>query len=75
MGWGLFERGAKENLRYFFYGKTKVQNRTFLVSMDDTSLNTNITQNEGIEIVCSAYEKLHEATHLFLHITWEKLNA
>ena len=43
--------------------------------MDDTSLNTNITQNEGIEIVCSAYEKLYEATHLFLHITWEKLNA
>ena len=44
--------------------------------MDDTSLNTNIAQNEGIEIVCSAYEKLfYEATHLFLHITWEKLNA
>lgn len=44
--------------------------------MDDTSLNTNIAQNEGIEIVCSAYEKLFdEATHLFLHITWEKLNA
>ena len=43
--------------------------------MDDTSLNTNITQNEGIEMVCSAYEKLYEATHLFLHITWEKLKA
>ena len=40
-----------------------------------TRLNTNITQNEGIEIVCSAYEKFYEATHLFLHITWEKLNA
>ena len=50
-----------------------MQNRTFLVSMDDPSLNTNITQNEGIEIVYSAYEKFYEAT---LHyITWEKLNA
>ena len=43
--------------------------------MDDTSLNTNIAQNEGIEIVCSAYEKFYKAAHLFLHITWEKLNA
>ena len=41
--------------------------------MDDPGLNTNITQNEGIEIVYSAYEKLYEvALH---YITWEKLNA
>ena len=31
-----------------FTEKTKVKNRTFLVSMDVMSLDTNIQQNEGI---------------------------
>ena len=31
----------------------------FLVSMDVTSLYTNIPQEEGITIVCNAYENLH----------------
>ena len=37
-----------------FFEKTNVKNRTFLVSMDVMSLDTNISQNEGIEIVCKA---------------------
>ena len=32
---------------------------TILVSMDVTSLYTNILQEEGIEAVCKAYEKFH----------------
>ena len=31
-----------------FTEKTKVENRTFLVSMDVMSLDTNIQQNEGM---------------------------
>ena len=46
--------------------KTKVKNRTFVVSMDVTSLFTNIPLNEGIEIVCIAYENFYKVTHLFL---------
>ena len=30
----------------------------FLVSMNDTSLYKNIPQEEGIGVVCKAYEKL-----------------
>lgn len=42
-----------------FIEKTKVSQNTILVSMDVTSLYTNIPQEEGITTVCNAYEKFH----------------
>nr|XP_058942951.1 uncharacterized protein LOC131771192 [Pocillopora verrucosa] len=42
-----------------FIEKTQVSNDTILVSMDVTSLYTNIPQEEGITIVWQAYEKYH----------------
>ena len=42
-----------------FIEKTQVSHETILVSMDVTSLHTNIPQGEGITIVCQAYEKYH----------------
>ena len=39
-----------------FIEKTKVKKRTFLVSVDITSLYTNIPQEEGIHIVCTAFD-------------------
>ena len=42
-----------------FIEKTKVSQNTILVSMDVTSLYTNIPQEEGIKTVCKAYEKFH----------------
>ena len=43
-----------------FIERTKVPENTFLVSMDVTSLYTNIPQEEGITVVCNAYEVFHE---------------
>ena len=43
-----------------FIEKTKVKRRTFLVSMDVTSLYTNIPQEEGIITVCNAYGKFYK---------------
>ena len=43
-----------------FIEKTKVKRRTFLVSMDVTSLYTNIPQEEGIITVCNAYRKFYK---------------
>ena len=41
-----------------FIEKTKVSQNTILVSMDVTSLYTNIPQEEGITTVSTAYEKI-----------------
>ena len=40
--------------------RTKVPENIFVVSMDVTSLYTNIPQEKGITIVCNAYELFHE---------------
>ena len=40
-----------------FIEKTKLPKSTILVSMDVTSLYTNIPQEEGITTVCEAYEE------------------
>ena len=42
-----------------FTEKTEVSQNTILVSMDVTSLYTNIPQDEGTTIVCKAYDKYH----------------
>ncbi|XP_044184813.1 uncharacterized protein LOC122964959 [Acropora millepora] len=44
-----------------FIERTKVPGNIFLVSMDVTSLYTNIPQEEGITIVCNAYEVFHKS--------------
>jgi len=43
-----------------FVEKTKLPLNTILVSMDVTSLYTNIPQEEGVNIVCKAYEEFHQ---------------
>ena len=47
------------------------KNRIFLVLMDVMSLDANIPQNEGIKIICKAYENFYK-DNLFLHITRRK---
>ena len=42
-----------------FIESTRVPKNAYLVSMDVTSLYTNIPQEEGITIVCNAYENFH----------------
>ena len=42
-----------------FIESTRVPRNAFLVSIDVTSLYTNIPQEEGITIVCKAYENFH----------------
>ena len=54
-----------------FIEKTNVKSRTVLVSMDVMSLDTNIPQNEGIKIICKAYENFYN-DNLFLRITCRK---
>lgn len=43
-----------------FIEKTRVPGNAILVSMDVTSLYTNIPQEEGIETVCNAYESYYK---------------
>ena len=43
-----------------FIERTKVPENTILVSMDVTSLYTNIPQEEGIDTVCEAYETFYK---------------
>ena len=43
-----------------FIEKTKLPKSTILVSMNATSLYTNIPQEEGITTVCEAYEEFYE---------------
>ena len=42
-----------------FIENTKIGQDTILVAMDVSSLYTNIPQEEGIKIVCKAYETFH----------------
>ena len=42
-----------------FIESTRVPRNAFLVSMEVTSLYTNIPHEEGITIVCNAYENFH----------------
>ena len=42
-----------------FIENTKIGQDTILVAMDVSSLYTNISQEEGIKIVCKAYETFH----------------
>ena len=42
-----------------FIESTRVPKNAFLVSMDVTSMYTNIPQEEGITIVCNAYENFY----------------
>ena len=42
-----------------FIEKTKIGKDTILVSIDVSSLYTNIPQEEGTEIVCKAYDSFH----------------
>ena len=43
-----------------FIEKTRAPENAILVSMDVTSLYTNIPQEEGIETVCKAYDSYYE---------------
>ena len=42
-----------------FIEKTKIAQDTILVSIDVSSLDTNIHQEEGTEMVCKAYDSFH----------------
>ena len=48
-----------------FIDKTNVKNWTFLVLMDVMSLDTNIPQNEGIKIICKAYDISTKTTYSY----------
>ena len=43
-----------------FIERTKVSENTILVPMEVTTLYTNIPQEEGITVVCKAYDSFHK---------------
>ena len=57
------ESYIKDNRFLKLYRETKVVKDTMLVSMDVTSLYTNIPQEEGINNVCKTYETFHLNKH------------
>jgi len=48
-----------------FIEKTKLPSKSILVSMDVSSLYTNIPQEEGIATVCEAYEEFYQGNPPF----------
>ena len=44
-----------------FVEKTKIPHNAIMVSLDITSLYTNIPQDEGIETICKAYETFYQS--------------
>ena len=76
----LLQPIAKQQTSYFkdttdfinFLEKTKVEENTILVSMDVTSLYTNIPQEEGITTVCNAYENFQQTNFLSQPISSKK---
>ena len=44
-----------------FIERKKLPRNTLLVSMDVTSLYTNIPQEQGMQIVCAAYDKFYKS--------------
>ena len=52
----------KDTTDFINLEKTKLPKGVILVSMDLTSLYTNIPQEEGINIVCTAYETFYNDT-------------
>ena len=55
-----------------FIERTKVEENTVLVSMDVTSLETSISQEEGITTVCNAYKHSIKVALPFLLASAEK---
>ena len=51
-----------------FLENTEVPENTILVSMDVTSLYTNIPQEVGISMVCNAYKCFHEYKPIPTHL-------
>ena len=58
-----------------FVEKTKLPSNTILVSMDVTSLYTNIPQLERINTVCEAYEEFYQGNPPYPPDTLEKCSA
>ena len=49
----------KDTTDFINFFEQTIPQDTILVSMDVTSLYTNIPQDDGIQTVCSAYENFH----------------
>ena len=55
-----------------FIERTSLPEDTFVVSLDVTSLYTNIPQEEGIETVCRTFENFYAETPLSRHSPSER---